>query len=252
MRVPARLDAGRAVDVADAPSAAAPAIDAVAAPARGRDGRVHATRELRRGEGSTEAAAIRPRSRMLEAARAARRRSSPEPRDASARAPVPLRPGAEADVDGRPRRRRRWWCDVKGAPEVLARPLRDDRSDADGGAVPLDAGRARRRSSRRVEGYARAGAARAGRRASDGSRRASDARRAASEAERDLCLLGLVALLDPPRPEVADAVARCHAAGIRIIVVTGDHGLTAAAIARRVGIGGRDPRGRHRGGARRA
>jgi len=56
------------------------------------------------------------------------------------------------------------------------------------------------------------------------------------DAERDLCLLGLVALFDPPRPEVADAVARCHTAGIRIIVVTGDHGLTAAEIARRVGI----------------
>ena len=56
------------------------------------------------------------------------------------------------------------------------------------------------------------------------------------EAERDLVLLGLVALFDPPRPEVADAVARCHTAGVRIIVVTGDYGLTAAEIARRVGI----------------
>ncbi len=56
------------------------------------------------------------------------------------------------------------------------------------------------------------------------------------EAERELCLLGLVALFDPPRPEVANAVARCHTAGIRIMVVTGDHGLTAAEIARRVGI----------------
>jgi magnesium-transporting ATPase (P-type) len=56
------------------------------------------------------------------------------------------------------------------------------------------------------------------------------------DAERDLCLLGLVALLDPPRPEVADAVLRCHTAGIRIIVVTGDYGPTAAEIARRVGI----------------
>jgi len=56
------------------------------------------------------------------------------------------------------------------------------------------------------------------------------------EAERDLVLLGLVALFDPPRPEVADAVASCHTAGIRIIVVTGDYGLTAAEIARRVGI----------------
>jgi magnesium-transporting ATPase (P-type) len=57
------------------------------------------------------------------------------------------------------------------------------------------------------------------------------------DAERELCLLGLVALFDPPRPEVAGAVAECHAAGIRIMVVTGDHGLTAAEIARRVGIG---------------
>ena len=56
------------------------------------------------------------------------------------------------------------------------------------------------------------------------------------DAERDLCLLGLVALFDPPRPEVEEAVARCHAAGIRIMVVTGDYGLTAAEIARRVGI----------------
>jgi len=56
-------------------------------------------------------------------------------------------------------------------------------------------------------------------------------------AEHDLRLLGLVALIDPPREGVADAVARCHTAGIRIHVVTGDHGLTAAAIARRVGIG---------------
>ena len=56
------------------------------------------------------------------------------------------------------------------------------------------------------------------------------------DAERDLCLLGLVGLFDPPRPEVADAVSHCHAAGIRVIVVTGDYGPTAAEIARRVGI----------------
>ncbi len=54
--------------------------------------------------------------------------------------------------------------------------------------------------------------------------------------ESHLTFVGLAALADPPRPEVADAVARCKHAGIRIIVVTGDHGLTAAAIAREVGI----------------
>jgi magnesium-transporting ATPase (P-type) len=62
-----------------------------------------------------------------------------------------------------------------------------------------------------------------------------------AQAERDLCFLGLVAMLDPPRPEVADAVAACHTAGIRIVVITGDNGLTAAAIARSVGIAGEEP-----------
>lgn len=56
------------------------------------------------------------------------------------------------------------------------------------------------------------------------------------DAERDLVLLGLVGLYDPPRAEVADAVAQCHAAGIRVLVLTGDYGATAVQIARRVGI----------------
>ncbi len=58
----------------------------------------------------------------------------------------------------------------------------------------------------------------------------------ALEAETGLCLVGLVALQDPPRPEVPAAVRACHAAGIRVHVVTGDHGRTAAEIARQVGI----------------
>jgi calcium-translocating P-type ATPase len=64
----------------------------------------------------------------------------------------------------------------------------------------------------------------------------TDARAAREQAESGLCFLGLAALEDPPRPEVADAVTRCRRAGIRIIVVTGDHALTAQAIAREVGI----------------
>ncbi len=62
------------------------------------------------------------------------------------------------------------------------------------------------------------------------------------EAEADLEFLGLVAMLDPPRPEIVASIASCHAAGIHVNMVTGDHPLTAAAIARRVGIGGPEPR----------
>jgi Ca2+-transporting ATPase len=58
----------------------------------------------------------------------------------------------------------------------------------------------------------------------------------AEEAESELTFLGLIGMLDPPRPEVAEAVRACHRAGIRIVMVTGDHPLTAEAIARRVGI----------------
>jgi len=54
--------------------------------------------------------------------------------------------------------------------------------------------------------------------------------------EKDLIFLGLVAMVDPPRPEVAAAVKKCHNAGIRIIMITGDYGLTAESIARRIGI----------------
>ena len=61
------------------------------------------------------------------------------------------------------------------------------------------------------------------------------------DAERDLCFTGLIALLDPPRAGVADAVAQCRTAGIRIIMITGDHALTAGAIAQRVGITGDHP-----------
>ncbi|WP_233601043.1 MULTISPECIES: cation-transporting P-type ATPase [Micromonospora] len=119
---------------------------------------------------------------------------------------------------------------TKGAPEeVLARCTRV--LAPDGGDRPLDeayrtelaaAVTAQAEQGRRVLGVAR--------RPLDGvpERRA--------EAERDLTFLGFVAMVDPPRPEVPEAVARCHTAGIRIIMVTGDHGRTAAAIARQVGI----------------
>ncbi|HXF60120.1 MAG TPA: cation-transporting P-type ATPase [Caldilineaceae bacterium] len=54
--------------------------------------------------------------------------------------------------------------------------------------------------------------------------------------ERALTFVGLVAMVDPPRPEVAASVQQCERAGIRIIMITGDYGLTAESIARRIGI----------------
>ncbi|MEI6104881.1 MAG: cation-transporting P-type ATPase [Methanothrix sp.] len=60
--------------------------------------------------------------------------------------------------------------------------------------------------------------------------------RTAEAVEKDLTFLGLAAMMDPPRPEVKDAVEKCHTAGIRIIMITGDYGLTAESIARRIGI----------------
>ena len=63
------------------------------------------------------------------------------------------------------------------------------------------------------------------------------------EAESGLVLLGLVGILDPPRPGVAEAISACRRAGIRVYMLSGDHGLTALAIGRQVGlVRGRRPR----------
>lgn len=51
-----------------------------------------------------------------------------------------------------------------------------------------------------------------------------------------LTFVGLISLIDPPRPQVPGAVASCQSASIKVIMVTGDHPITAAAIARQVGI----------------
>ena len=56
------------------------------------------------------------------------------------------------------------------------------------------------------------------------------------EDENDLTFLGLIAMMDPPREESKAAVAECKSAGIRPIMITGDHKVTAAAIAKRIGI----------------
>ncbi|GAB3979505.1 cation-transporting P-type ATPase [Actinoallomurus acanthiterrae] len=124
------------------------------------------------------------------------------------------------------------WVDAKGAPEEL---LPRCTTIVENGCVrPLTVAR-RKEIEQVVDSHARRGLrvlAVAARHL--GSTQPIPERR--EQAERELSLLGLVAMHDPPRPEVADAVAHCHAAGIRIIVVTGDHALTATAIAAQVGI----------------
>jgi calcium-translocating P-type ATPase len=161
--------------------------------------------------------------------------------------------GADVTLPGREARRRRLFrfdprlklmstvdeasgglvVSVKGAPETVMARVTWIRNGADEAPV-TSADRALVREV--MEGYGR-----------QGLRVLAFARRvlepgaavpaAREDAERDLCLIGLAALQDPPRAEVPAAIARVHRAGIRVHVVTGDNGLTAAAIARQAGIG---------------
>jgi calcium-translocating P-type ATPase len=127
------------------------------------------------------------------------------------------------------------WAHTKGAPEeVIARS--GQLLGSDGKARTLCAAE-REQIRLQVDAYATRGL----RVLAVARRCLSTVPTARADAERDLVLLGLVALVDPPRVDVPDAVRRCHEAGIRILVVTGDHALTAAEIARRVGIGGQAP-----------
>ncbi|MGE3780918.1 MAG: cation-translocating P-type ATPase, partial [Pirellulaceae bacterium] len=56
------------------------------------------------------------------------------------------------------------------------------------------------------------------------------------ESERDMTLLGLVGMIDPPRPEARSAIETCKQAGIRVVMITGDHPLTARAVAQELGL----------------
>ncbi len=120
---------------------------------------------------------------------------------------------------------------VKGAPEVILEHC-NRQETRDGGGTPLDRAR-----------FARA----ADKLAGQGERVLALAwlpspgltagKLSAAQLPRNLVLLGLVGLLDPPREEAVEAVKECHGGGIRVTMITGDHKITAAAIARMLGIG---------------
>ncbi|HEY5046250.1 MAG TPA: cation-transporting P-type ATPase [Solirubrobacteraceae bacterium] len=129
------------------------------------------------------------------------------------------------------------WLATKGAPEsVLSRCSRA--LLVDGSEVPLSQPQ-REQATAAVEGFAKKGLrvlALAHKQLAAGTEPPER-----DDAESELCFLGLVTMQDPPRAEATDAVTRCHRAGIRIVLITGDHPLTAAAIAGQVGIGGENP-----------
>ncbi|QWZ08836.1 cation-transporting P-type ATPase [Nocardioides panacis] len=122
---------------------------------------------------------------------------------------------------------------VKGAPEAVL-PLCTRRPDRDGGLRALSPA-----DLARLQGDLDRYAARGLRLLAVAERplAAGDGTTDRTSVESGLTLLGCVALHDPPRPEVAAAIGRAHQAGIRIHVVTGDNGTTAAEVAREVGIG---------------
>ncbi len=117
---------------------------------------------------------------------------------------------------------------VKGAPEaVLSR-------------ASLDRRRRRRvaLSAERREAFGKAAAAMADRglRVLAFAYRVLPADYVLADAEQDLVVTALVGFEDPPRPEVPAAVRRCREAGIKIVMVTGDHPHTAMAVAREIGL----------------
>ncbi|MCU0970097.1 MAG: HAD-IC family P-type ATPase, partial [Rubrivivax sp.] len=119
---------------------------------------------------------------------------------------------------------------VKGAPERLF-DMCAHQLGADGGDEPLDRGR----WHSEVETQARAG-----RRVLALARRALPAGKEEldhADVASGLTLIGLVGIIDPPREEAIRAVAQCRDAGIRVVMITGDHGVTASAIAAQLGMG---------------
>ncbi|MFZ1413090.1 MAG: HAD-IC family P-type ATPase [Defluviicoccus sp.] len=120
---------------------------------------------------------------------------------------------------------------VKGAPEVIMANC-DRHQLADGTTAPLDRDHFHRVSDQlagqgeRVLGLAWL--------ESPGLKEGS---LGPADLPRNLVLIGLIGLLDPPRQEAIEAVKECHRGGIRVTMITGDHKITAAAIAKMLGIG---------------
>ena len=119
-------------------------------------------------------------------------------------------------------------CFVKGAPDVLLARSSQIR-DVDGSTVPADVGRDAS-WPRTTASPAKACACSPWPRATS-TRRVRPRGAAARARSKGLTLLALVAIVDPPRKEAKDAIARCKEAGIRARMITGDHATTAAAIA---------------------
>ncbi|MDJ0627664.1 MAG: HAD-IC family P-type ATPase [Rhodobacter sp.] len=114
---------------------------------------------------------------------------------------------------------------LKGAPEAVLEMC--DRIMLDGDVVEFDA----QKRARVIDDY-RDMAAR-------GERGLGFARRPSPDGgipEDGYIFVGLVGMIDPPRPEVPEAMARCRSAGIRVVMMTGDYGLTAETIARQIGL----------------
>jgi Ca2+-transporting ATPase len=127
-------------------------------------------------------------------------------------------------------------CFVKGAPDIILARSSKVR-DADGSDLEVDEYRERVMAENdRLAGEGLRVLAVASR---DIDPARFDANAALLDEVEDLTLLALVAIVDPPRKEAKDAIARCKEAGIRARMITGDHVTTAAAIAGQLGIEGR-------------
>ena len=120
---------------------------------------------------------------------------------------------------------------VKGAPEVILDHC-DRQQLANGQTAPLD----RKRFATESDRLAAQGERVLGLAWLENPGLAAGSL-APADLPRTLVLLGLVGLMDPPRKEAIEAVKDCHGGGIRVTMITGDHKITAAAIAKMLGIG---------------